>query len=123
MTRNPCNRFAWEKGHDRHESTRTWRSTTDNAASAHPVNLTIHSASVSRLLELLRGTLRSELQQILMATPVSPNQVASAQSSETCPLPNSTGLDLKTADRQKAADLRMALLMGKMPEDAGLLID
>jgi predicted DNA-binding transcriptional regulator AlpA len=33
------------------------------------------------------------------------------------------GVDLPEAERPKAADLRTALLLGKIPEDTGLLID
>jgi predicted DNA-binding transcriptional regulator AlpA len=97
--------------------------TTGKSVPANPVSLTIDPASVSRLLELLRETLRSELQQALATTPVLPQPVPSSQPSEPAPAPKSTGLDLKAADRLKAADLRIALLMGKIPEDAGLLID
>lgn len=39
------------------------------------------------------------------------------------PSPKSTGLDLKDAEKVKAADLRYALLTGKVPENTGLLID
>lgn len=39
------------------------------------------------------------------------------------PLVSSPGTELKQKDKFKAADLRMALLMGKIPEDSGLLID
>jgi excisionase family DNA binding protein len=35
----------------------------------------------------------------------------------------SPGTELKAMDRFKAADLRMQILLGKMPEDTGLLID
>lgn len=35
----------------------------------------------------------------------------------------SSGTELKARDRFKAADLRMQILLGKMPEDTGLLID
>jgi predicted DNA-binding transcriptional regulator AlpA len=34
-----------------------------------------------------------------------------------------TGVEVAPADKVKAADLRTALLLGKLPEDAGLLID
>lgn len=39
------------------------------------------------------------------------------------PLSSSPGTELKAKDKLKAADLRVALLMGKIPEDSGLLID
>jgi predicted DNA-binding transcriptional regulator AlpA len=39
------------------------------------------------------------------------------------PLVSSPGTELKPNDKFKAADLRVALLMGKIPDDSGLLID
>ncbi len=39
------------------------------------------------------------------------------------PLVSSQGTELKSKDKVKAADLRMSLLMGKIPDDSGLLID
>ncbi len=44
---------------------------------------------------------------------------------ETTGLPKRTptGVDLPESERLKAADLRTAILMGKIPEDTGLLID
>jgi predicted DNA-binding transcriptional regulator AlpA len=39
------------------------------------------------------------------------------------PLVSSLGTELKPNDKFKAADLRVALLMGKIPDDSGLLID
>jgi hypothetical protein len=33
------------------------------------------------------------------------------------------GTELTTQEKLKAADLRIALLMGKIPEDFGLLVD
>ncbi len=99
------------------------RRATGKTVPAAPVNLAIDSASVSRLLELMRETLRAELEQALAAMAVSPKPVPPSQPCEPAPAPKSTGLDLKAADRLKATDLRIALLMGKIPEDAGLLID
>jgi predicted DNA-binding transcriptional regulator AlpA len=41
----------------------------------------------------------------------------------TSPKALTPGVSLDAQERLKAADLRTALLMGKIPEDAGLLID
>jgi excisionase family DNA binding protein len=51
-------------------------------------------------------------------------EVASAPPTTESPLPSSprTGIELKPTDRTKAGDLRIALLTGKLPRDAGLLI-
>lgn len=39
------------------------------------------------------------------------------------PLPVPQGVDLPQAERVKAADLRTAILLGKIPEDTGMLTD
>jgi predicted DNA-binding transcriptional regulator AlpA len=88
-----------------------------------PLNLALDSASVTRLLDLFRETLESTLAQALAKAQVSPEARPALEPVQPTPPPKSTGLDLKAADRLKAADLRVALFMGKIPEDAGLLID
>ena len=88
-----------------------------------PLTLALDSATVTKLLELFRETLETTLTQALGKTQVSSEENPAPQPVEATPSPKSTGLDLKAADRAKAADLRIALLMGKIPEDAGLLID
>jgi predicted DNA-binding transcriptional regulator AlpA len=50
--------------------------------------------------------------------------IAIIESPKPSPLITETkGLDLHETEKLKAADLRTALIMGKIPEDAGLLID
>lgn len=60
------------------------------------------------LFAVFKETLETSIKQALADSP---------------PLVSSPGTELKTKDKLKAADLRMSLLMGKIPEDSGLLID
>lgn len=84
-----------------------------------PLSVTIDPPSLARLLELLREALEAAL-------PKSPAPQPALQEPKPQPtdpvLPTTPGLDLKVSDKLKATDVRMALLMGKIPEDAGLLI-
>ena len=86
--------------------------TTQNAAPGRPagdppesipLNLSIDPASMTRLFDLFREALGPSFTK--------PHSSAGE------------GVDLKPADRIKAADLRVALLLGKIPEDTGMLID
>ena len=62
----------------------------------------------ARLFEVFKDTLEASIKKTLADSPI---QAASP------------GTELKAKDKLKAADLRIALLLGKIPEDAGLLID
>jgi len=88
-----------------------------------PLNLTIDQTTVTKFLDLFRETLEATLAQALVKPQATLDAKPTPVSAETMPSPKSTGIDLKAADRIKAADLRVALLLGKIPEDAGLLID
>lgn len=65
-------------------------------------------AMTTTLFAVFKDTLEASIKEVL------------ANSS---PLVSSPGTELKTKDKLKAADLRMSLLMGKIPDDSGLLID
>lgn len=65
-------------------------------------------AVTARLFEVFKATLEASIKKALADSPI---------------LAASPGTELKAQDKLKAADLRMALLVGKIPEDAGLLID
>ena len=88
-----------------------------------PLNLSIDPASTARFLDLVLEALdpmiAKALSQVHAAT------ATQQQAAELPPPPTATakGVDLKPTDQLKAADLRVALLMGKIPEDTGLLID
>jgi predicted DNA-binding transcriptional regulator AlpA len=82
--------------------------------SEKPVATPVHldPASIKLLLDLVRETLEATLAAAFGRIPAM-----------SVPSPKSTGLDLKDSEKLKAADLRFALLTGKVPENSGLLID
>jgi predicted DNA-binding transcriptional regulator AlpA len=65
-------------------------------------------AMAARLFEVFKDTLEASIKKAMADSPI---------------LAASPGTELKATDKLKAADLRIALLLGKIPEDAGLLID
>jgi predicted DNA-binding transcriptional regulator AlpA len=65
-------------------------------------------AMTARLFEVFKDTLETSMKKTLADSPI---QAASP------------GTELSAKDKLKAADLRIAVLLGKIPEDAGLLID
>ena len=65
-----------------------------------------------RLFDLFKETLEVTFKSIMVKSPISAATPSKSQ-----------GTELRENDNLKAADLRIALLMGKIPEDAGLLID
>lgn len=65
-------------------------------------------AMTATLFAIFKDTLEASIKEALADSPA---------------LAASPGTELKAKDKLKAADLRIALLMGKIPEDAGLLID
>lgn len=65
-------------------------------------------AMTASLFAVFKETLQTSIKQALADGPT---------------LSSSPGTELKTKDKLKAADLRMSLLMGKIPDDSGLLID
>jgi len=93
------------------------------SAQAIPLSLCIDPASMTKLLDLLREALEPMIAKALsqVQPAISPPQPATE-----APPPNASatkGVDLKPPDQIRAADLRVALLMGKIPEDSGLLVD
>ena len=87
-----------------------------------PMVLSINSASLAKLLDLIRETVEAAVAkpraQARFETDPAPRTTESPPLSST-----KTGIELKPTIKAKAADLRLALLTGKIPEHAGLLID
>jgi predicted DNA-binding transcriptional regulator AlpA len=83
-----------------------------------PVSTLAHldPASTKQLLDLVRETLETTLAAAFA-------RISALSLASPTPSPKSTGLDLKDGEKLKAADLRFALLTGKVPENSGLLID
>jgi predicted DNA-binding transcriptional regulator AlpA len=85
-----------------------------------PLQLSIDPASMNRLLKAFRDSFEPMLTKALSRVQPSPGKPPAPQSG----IPLSTeGTVLTPADKLKASDVRMAVLMGKIPEDTGLLID
>jgi predicted DNA-binding transcriptional regulator AlpA len=86
----------------------------------------INESLLAPLLEescrMIGASVRSELDSFrqLLETRVAPLAAEQSQSPSTAAR---TGIEVTPADKIKAADLRTTLLLGKLPEDAGLLID
>jgi predicted DNA-binding transcriptional regulator AlpA len=88
-----------------------------------PLSLNVHlsAASSARLEGHIRGLLEAELDKVVAKIQARMPSVPPSEPKPTSS-PKSTGLDLKEEDRAKAADLRIAFLLGKVPEDSGLLV-
>src|SRR5262245_49798775 len=85
-----------------------------NASQLASLSLSIDPSSMARFLDLLR-----EVIEPMIAKALSQVQSATSPPPQAAETPNTSaaGVDLKPTDRIKAADLRVALLMGKIPED------
>ena len=68
-------------------------------------------ATVANQINKLKSELKSELAEREAPTPSLP------------PIIEPKGIDLPESEKLRAADLRTALLLGKVPPDTGLLID
>jgi|SRR6185369_15674860 len=103
----------------------SFASKTRTAAQSVPLslNISLDPASVRTLLDAIRTTVESAMatafSNIQPSTPGIPPSPIVEASPQTKPV----SVDLDKADRLKAADVRVALLMGKIPEEAGLLVD
>jgi predicted DNA-binding transcriptional regulator AlpA len=76
------------------------------------IDLEFDPSTTARLFDLFKETLEVTFKKTLAESPILAPPASQSQ-----------GTELKAQDKIKAADLRIALLMGKLPEDAGLLID
>lgn len=94
----------------------------DKTSQHIPLSLSIEPGSITKLLDLFKEMLEATIAKTMAQMPVVHEAKPATQAVE---LPNSSqsGLDLKPSDKVKAADLRTALLLGKIPNDSGLLID
>ena len=83
------------------------------------VNHQAIDAYVERIVGELRGAIVKSITEELAAVRASQSPEPFTAASK---VPEA-GVQLNEEERMKAADLRTALLLGKVPEDAGLLID
>jgi predicted DNA-binding transcriptional regulator AlpA len=94
----------------------------DNGGS--PTSLNLDPVSAKRLLEMIQQMLETTLKRMLAEVAGRPAPSAGQGPDESNPSsPKKTGIDLNSIEKLKAADLRVALLIGKTPENSGLLID
>lgn len=84
-----------------------------NSETPVPAPVSLDPSLETRLLAFVRETLETIVAVALARIPAL----------SVPPSPKSSGLDLKDGEKLKAADLRFALLTGKVPENSGLLID
>lgn len=82
------------------------------------------------LLAPLLNTIRQVVQSVVAGEMVKLHQsleareaVTKAERAEALSAAVTTGVEVSPADKFNAADFRTALLLGKLPDDAGLLID
>jgi predicted DNA-binding transcriptional regulator AlpA len=88
------------------------------------LTLAIDPQTTAKVVELIRETIHSTLKQMIIEIPI----LSGARSAVQPDAPPAVakqfrGTELKQSDKARAADLRTDLLMGKLPEDGGLLID
>jgi predicted DNA-binding transcriptional regulator AlpA len=81
------------------------------------LSITIPGQFRDLLAETVEAAVAKALAQVQRETPA-PRITESPPLSST-----NTGIELRPTDKTKAADLRIALLTGKIPEETGLLID
>jgi predicted DNA-binding transcriptional regulator AlpA len=88
-----------------------------------PLNLFIDAGSMTSLInhfrEALEPMIATALSQVQQRASPPPQPVEPTPSNSS----STKGVDLKPTERLKAADLRVALLLGKIPENGSLLID
>jgi predicted DNA-binding transcriptional regulator AlpA len=102
---------------------------TDNAErewthAACPVPLDVDPNSKSAWLCSIQEMLETTLKRALAEVAVRPTSAPGLGPTDSGPCsPKKTGIDLSSIEKLKAADLRVALLIGKVPETSGLLID
>ena len=87
-----------------------------------PGELVIDDKAVANLIEQLRRVVETTVAEQL-AKVMSQRQERLVEAIPTPPQVSPPGVNLPSSERVRAADLRTAILLGKIPEDAGLLID
>jgi predicted DNA-binding transcriptional regulator AlpA len=96
---------------------------TGRTAQPVPLSLSIDPGSMTRLLDLLREALEPMIAKVLIQAQA--GTIPSSRPAEMSPSNSATmkDIDLAPTSQTSAANLRSAVLLGKIPEDTGLLID
>lgn len=79
--------------------------------------------SIKRLVDLIRETVETTVAKTIAQVQFQTASTSVAPDSASPTSPSKAGIELRHGDRLKAEDLRIALLMGKIPDTSGLLID
>jgi len=91
------------------------------------LDLSIDSKTLNQLLDrfthALRTTIAEELAKIEARRKPEPTPLSEQTAVPTPPAQSSRGVEITEALKLKAADLRKAVLLGKVPEATGVLID
>lgn len=74
---------------------------------------------LDRFRQMVETTVAEQLKKVRSETA----QAKAPLPSSSLPAPTPDGTELLPADRLKARDLRTAVLLGKIPEDTGMLVD
>jgi hypothetical protein len=83
----------------------------------------VKEETVTQFLDRLRPVIEDVVKAELSPTLKPLLYKLARMPAEDTKLPVVRGVELSPAELVKARDLRMALLLGKLPDDAGLLID
>jgi excisionase family DNA binding protein len=87
------------------------------------VGLTVSQETLRELFEELRRLIKEAVREELSGHTSKPHESNDTDAAPEQPRTLPGGVDLPTTEQLKAKDLRMALLLGKLPEDVGLLIN
>lgn len=87
------------------------------------VGFTVSQETTGQLFEELRRLIKEAVREELSGHTSKPHESNDKDAAPDQPRTLPPGVDLPTSEQLKAKDLRMALLLGKLPEDVGLLIN
>ena len=87
------------------------------------VRLTVSQETLRELFDELRRMIKEAVREELPGHTSKPHESKEKDAAPDQPRTLPGGVDLPTTEQLKAKDLRMALLLGKLPEDVGLLIN
>lgn len=87
------------------------------------IGLTVSQTTVRELFDELRRMIKEAVREEFSQHISKVNESKGKDPSPDHPRTIPGGIDLPATEQMKAKDLRMALLLGKLPEDSGLLVD
>ena len=94
-----------------------------NEAELLRLSISANHDAINTYVERIVGEIRVEVARAIREELTGATAPQAPKSSTLTATSPATGMQLSKEERFKAADLRTALLMGKIPDDAGLLID